>query len=91
MSSTLGLLEVVSNLPGADMVRVLVGVKVRHGASGRGVGKVGVGTREQGAGPLGGGHWQERPTGRDAGQLGASGDTGSWMIKGRGTGHTGPS
>jgi hypothetical protein len=71
VSSTLGLLEVVSNLPGADMVRVLVRVKVRHGASGRGLGKVGVGTREQGAGPLGGGHWQARPTGRDAGQLGA--------------------
>lgn len=67
MSSTLGLLEVVSNLPGADMVRVLVRVKVRHGASGRGLGKVGVGVgarekvhREAGEG-----------TGRDAGQLGA--------------------
>ena len=71
MSSTLGLLEVVSNLPGADMVRVLVRVlvrvKVRHGARGRGLGKVGVGVgarekvhREAGEG-----------TGRDAGQLGA--------------------
>ena len=69
MSSTLGLLEVVSNLPGADMVRVLVRVKVRHGAGGGGLGKVGVGV---GVGTREKVHWEAgEGTGRDAGQLGA--------------------